>query len=483
MGARHSSGPQLVSDSGPLACPGSASEPASPSGRGASYPSLLGSSTPPSSPKSAALSPPASPWRGRRTDRKRTAGVVDLAKRGISLEQVTKMYVDIRSNGVLGASTRTFELVKDFVIPETAAEVCSLSNSTFLKLRGGRHAPQKLVSHSWNAMYSDTLVSILMDVTSMGPGTCQSMLSEVPQLSSKDVANVLQGMAVWMDVFSVNHHSSICGTELFPCQCNAPKYVRGHLCCQTDKYRQLAASMPQGIILAIDNDPTAFSRVWCIAESLAASVDADEDALDEESNLFTETTIEDIPSIRFEKEWQCVLHDTAHTIGPYLFSAEVKTVFARCGPGVDGFELWKGSRPCSSLCLLETTYFKQMLEQERTHWRELQISSFDCGKFFEALQNPRRFEFQYRAGGVVENPMVYVLGLLSSWQDLKDKFRRPSAPQEVDGDALLDAIFFEVVGPGPKLFAVTKAKAVYQHHMGAWLQYHDVKILHESLCP
>lgn len=119
---------------------------------------------------------------------------------------------------------------------------------------------------------------------------------------------------------------------------------------------------------------------------------------------------------------------------------------------------------------------------------------FDQREIFEAKQNPQRYEFAYipfsqRIPNTSQGELVNVVGLpfnsalpvSEQWQIARTKLNKPgSGPPEFSGEMLEGACLYEVIGRGPKLFAVKAGPTIFQdvifyHHLGEWTQYSSAK--------
>ncbi|CAE8670047.1 unnamed protein product, partial [Polarella glacialis] len=94
---------------------------------------------------------------------------VRLAGNGISLRQLLDLYAELRACGKLSKGTKTWQFVRDFVIPETTAEACCFMESSLMRRRGGPTQPQKLNSHWWGADLCDTILSATQDASGLVP--------------------------------------------------------------------------------------------------------------------------------------------------------------------------------------------------------------------------------------------------------------------------------------------------------------------------
>eukprot|EP00931_Biecheleriopsis_adriatica_P119960 TRINITY_DN95111_c0_g1_i1.p1 TRINITY_DN95111_c0_g1~~TRINITY_DN95111_c0_g1_i1.p1 ORF type:complete len:733 (-),score=154.25 TRINITY_DN95111_c0_g1_i1:26-2224(-) len=214
-----------------------------------------------------------------------------LQSKGITLRQLANFWKKYNWLGKLRTTTKTEEVVRSIVIPETAAH-----NACYLDVEaGGPYRPQTFVSHYWGANFYDDLLCIAQNATKLDVTDAQAFLNDKAQVEFMVGADKVSAQSefhcYWMCVFAVNHHASICGDcrtcrqgatwekwqyqankcsccrkqKQYPCSCGSPKIPFDHPVSQIDKF-MIVMERVGHTMAAFDSRLCVLSRVWCLGE-------------------------------------------------------------------------------------------------------------------------------------------------------------------------------------------------------------------------
>lgn len=200
------------------------------------------------------------------------------------------------------AKSTTSDVVRGAIIPLSRAT--EFGNVAYAVAAGGGQTmlAERMVTHSWNNLFCNLVAAVVADALDRpvygqiaqqlaAPGGARTMRARLAESGCLEIR-------YWICAFSVNQHSSICGSlgqpppegtrqrqewelksrdtitkELFElCPCDEPKYFNdaGPLC-ELNKFEQMMAHLAEVVpqmrqIVAVDQDFEIFSRAWCIAE-------------------------------------------------------------------------------------------------------------------------------------------------------------------------------------------------------------------------
>jgi len=223
-----------------------------------------------------------------------------LAGKGFNVRQLLQFYKHHLDNKVLDKNTSTENVVRNIVIPQTAAQVCCYMDSAFMRTLGGPKAANKLVSHSWGVPFLNTLLNVLYDVSGVHASFVRSRcLTEDGEL---DVEGAFQWFnafmkeeldeTYWLCIFAVNEHRAICGDcwtcnpggcsgwtsadfanpycncglKRNPCSCGSLKYGPGDPSYEIDKFPLVVQQMKGGLVASLDARLQTLRRVWVVSE-------------------------------------------------------------------------------------------------------------------------------------------------------------------------------------------------------------------------
>eukprot|EP00927_Polykrikos_kofoidii_P068005 TRINITY_DN63418_c0_g1_i1.p1 TRINITY_DN63418_c0_g1~~TRINITY_DN63418_c0_g1_i1.p1 ORF type:complete len:582 (-),score=84.28 TRINITY_DN63418_c0_g1_i1:70-1779(-) len=192
----------------------------------------------------------------------RDAVTKSLASRGFTVRQILDFYTKFKGNGKITKDTTTADVVRDIIIPETADERCCYMHGQ-VRMLGGTHPPKKFVSHWWGNRFRDSVMAIVQDATQMGLADLANLVDHGIKRERLPVECLDE--SYWMCAFAVNQHTSVCGSESFPCACGSPKHLPGHTLCEVDKADVLVAQIRE-LIVVIDPALQTFRRAWVLSE-------------------------------------------------------------------------------------------------------------------------------------------------------------------------------------------------------------------------
>ncbi|CAE7872730.1 SYT4 [Symbiodinium necroappetens] len=151
--------------------------------------------------------------------------------------------------------------------------------------------PLKMVTHSWRNKFSFLLAAILADALN------SEKYDQIAQLlAERQLGKIVRALqkagkldaAYWICAFSVNQHTGICATPpatdstghaITPCCCATPKHFDGDLS-EMNKFDDMMAYLKTYLrghgqarleqVVALEQDFTLLTRVWCVAELVEA---------------------------------------------------------------------------------------------------------------------------------------------------------------------------------------------------------------------
>ena len=171
--------------------------------------------------------------------------VTHLASKGFTFGQLLQLYKRWMQEGRITHETKTFEVVRDIVIPETSRRCCCFMDIVV----EGPVQPRKLVSHYWGNRFRDLVRCIAEDASGLSGDELEQHVFRKDVISEEAL-----GKMYWLCIFAVNQHVSICGSKRNPCNCRTQKFASGHPLCQVDNFPQVMSIMPDGLVVALDSD-------------------------------------------------------------------------------------------------------------------------------------------------------------------------------------------------------------------------------------
>lgn len=197
---------------------------------------------------------------------------VRLSKKGFTVRQLLQFY---HSHSMHDAR-KTWQVVRDTVIPETRVDECCYMDGRFMASQGGPCRPSSLVSHWWGAEFGQTVVNIVYAATEQlnwdwtVPGESLHNIHRgyirIPTINELEIRYPGSlDKRYWLCIFAINEHHAICGTSSNPCTCGAKKFLDNHELCEVNKFGDVMRLM-DCLVVSLDRDLVTLSRVWCIAE-------------------------------------------------------------------------------------------------------------------------------------------------------------------------------------------------------------------------
>mmetsp|Transcript_52780 Transcript_52780/g.120085 ORF Transcript_52780/g.120085 Transcript_52780/m.120085 type:complete len:735 (+) Transcript_52780:43-2247(+) len=174
----------------------------------------------------------------------------DLLKKGFTLGQLLD-FVNEKCHklGLITEKTKTFEVVRDIIIPETKEKKCCYADI----LPGGPVQAEILMSHWWGNNFLHLVRA------------CCELAAGKTELFSHMYTEKEKAVRFWLCIFGVNQHVSICGTKWNPCDCGSRKIPPTEPEFQMDKFPLIMGKM-RGHGLAMDLKLTTLTRVWVLSE-------------------------------------------------------------------------------------------------------------------------------------------------------------------------------------------------------------------------
>lgn len=194
--------------------------------------------------------------------------VKDLAARAISVSALLQFLCELHSGIVMRfdpESTTTTDVVFNAIIPLTAASCTSYAEV----MNDGQDCyPDLMVSHAWGNLFLHLVAAIVAKVWGK-----QSYWNVVPHMSTLEHTQELMGILcrkalatkVWLCVFGVNQHVSIC-------PCHTVKYLNGSPKCEMDKFDRMLCVLYNRSgahcehLIALDRRCHALRRAWVVSE-------------------------------------------------------------------------------------------------------------------------------------------------------------------------------------------------------------------------
>lgn len=194
--------------------------------------------------------------------------IEQLASSGVTVAGLLLFLCELHRGAIMKfdpRATTTAEVVFQAIIPLTARSSSSFAHC----LNEGRPCfPEAMVSHAWSNLFVNLVAAVV--AYALGEPAYYFI---IPYLQTLDRAekflsqlslDLLQ-KTVWLCIFGVNQHVSIC-------PCHAVKHLNGNPLCQMDKFgvmisflhERSGASFKQ--TLALGNHGSALSRAWVVSE-------------------------------------------------------------------------------------------------------------------------------------------------------------------------------------------------------------------------
>lgn len=191
-----------------------------------------------------------------------------LASRGVMVGALLFFLLELHSGVVMSFDpkvTTTAQVVFQAIIPLSFS-----SCSSYATVMNDNKAcyPDKMVSHAWENLFINLIASIVANMSGEG-----SYWDYIPHLSSKErvkalinrLPNDILVKRVWLCIFGVNQHVSIC-------RCHDVKYLNDNPLCEMDKFDKMLAFLFRTIgssfaqLLALDTYGAALRRAWVVSE-------------------------------------------------------------------------------------------------------------------------------------------------------------------------------------------------------------------------
>eukprot|EP00929_Paragymnodinium_shiwhaense_P088128 TRINITY_DN48345_c0_g1_i2.p1 TRINITY_DN48345_c0_g1~~TRINITY_DN48345_c0_g1_i2.p1 ORF type:complete len:565 (+),score=53.06 TRINITY_DN48345_c0_g1_i2:29-1696(+) len=226
--------------------------------------------------------------------------VQELGTRGVTLRALLDFYWKLGTPDLMkhfdGERHTTADVVRQAIIPmtrDTSHGSCALAT---LLMNGQSVVPDKLVTHSWNNLFTNLLAAIVADALDapvyehvvarlLDPNERRTLIFELFLRSRLD-------LTYWVCAVSVNQHTVTCdklppecavdttGTPFQVCSCSTPKYMSNteptradnrSIPCEVNKFDDMMAWLASvnpnfGQCIAADTQLNLFHRAWCVAE-------------------------------------------------------------------------------------------------------------------------------------------------------------------------------------------------------------------------
>lgn len=222
------------------------------------------------------------------------AKVVELSKRGLTLEALLRFYrglgCDYMPNYQPSRHT-TKDVVRSAIIPLSEAERCSYAE---ILMGGTPPQAQTMVTHSWSSLFRDLVAAVVADALGVNEF---GMVADILQWDLDGIESILRdgghlAKTYWICAFSVSQHDNICGSnphhdfdpvtleEYSVCPCGKQKFFNSDgtltkdgrsIECELNKFDDMMAVLASSDasfkqIIAVDASYGLFDRAWCIAE-------------------------------------------------------------------------------------------------------------------------------------------------------------------------------------------------------------------------
>lgn len=179
----------------------------------------------------------------------------DIASRGVAFGQLLQFVWDNNLNDPAHKDWTTAKVVREIIIPATHRQRCCFADvmpGVAGKIAPGRKSPRILISHWWGNRFLDLVRAIASIVG------CKETL-ELRAFTTEQLRDSL-----WLCIFGVNQHVSICGTEWNPCPCRGEQFKDGSRC-EMNKFAEVMRHIPEHA-LAMDASLVTFKRIWVLSE-------------------------------------------------------------------------------------------------------------------------------------------------------------------------------------------------------------------------
>lgn len=222
------------------------------------------------------------------------AKVMELSKRGVTLEALLRFYrglgCDYMPNYQPSRHT-TKDVVRSAIIPLSEAERCSCAE---ILMGGTPPQAQVMVTHSWSNLFRDLVAAVVADALGVNEF---GMVADILQWDLDGIEKILRdgghlAKTYWICAFSISQHDNICGSnphhdfdpvtleEYSVCPCGKDKFFNSDgtltkdgksIECELNKFDDMMAVLASSDasskqIIAVDVCFGLFDRAWCIAE-------------------------------------------------------------------------------------------------------------------------------------------------------------------------------------------------------------------------
>jgi len=184
-----------------------------------------------------------------------------LARRGVTLGQLLKLYADGCADGTIEPeTTTTSDVALDLVVPASAPARQSYVEA----ISPGNARPGTFVIHAWNGLFRDLVRAVAQHVT-RDPN---------PSLDLTDALWVFDAFgykdrSYFIDVFCVNQHATLNKLRSYGLSDTAILQP-GDASCQIDKFHLVAREIQREktgrVLVVVDYDNLVLSRILCLKE-------------------------------------------------------------------------------------------------------------------------------------------------------------------------------------------------------------------------
>jgi hypothetical protein len=233
-----------------------------------------------------------------------------ISRRGISVNDVLRFYgrlgKDVMPHFDASKST-TNDVVRQAIIPlsRTAEGGMAYSEVQSHNSDWRVEEPSRMITHAWCSLFVDLVASVV--ASALGQDSYGGVRRRLLKGDFDALFRALQKknvgkMRYWMCVFCVNQHAGICSgfgnppppgsdtfkdwdekrrdsvtKEIYPvCTCPHPKYFNDQAdLCEMNKFNDVMGHLVNADplfqqVIFVDPDCTAFTRAWCVAETVEA---------------------------------------------------------------------------------------------------------------------------------------------------------------------------------------------------------------------
>mmetsp|Transcript_84250 Transcript_84250/g.176308 ORF Transcript_84250/g.176308 Transcript_84250/m.176308 type:complete len:778 (-) Transcript_84250:316-2649(-) len=239
-----------------------------------------------------------------------TQKVEELSKRGMTVQQLLDFYKMLGDEVMVHFDPRrstTNDIVRQAVIPLSCEAGGGVAFCDSQHVRGGRHGhPRTMVTHAWDNVFSHLVAAVVADALGKKDyeGVVEMLVNRhFDSLSRQLEIRQISNESYWICAFCVNQHSAICNSfgqppddpkdfarwdrsrrdsvsdEAYPtCDCTTTKYLNGTPeLCEINKFDDMMAHLSKVVpdlrqLVAVDQKFILFSRAWCVAELVEASM-------------------------------------------------------------------------------------------------------------------------------------------------------------------------------------------------------------------